>query len=110
MTDLSNYALSLLREGDFTLFRGRCDGQIPIMVVAVRQRSQSAESIKRLEHEYTLRDELDLAWAARPVGRSSATHSSFLRTCWPSMPPSERWGAVELIAAGIGRGGSSLLP
>jgi predicted ATPase/signal transduction histidine kinase/GAF domain-containing protein len=67
VTDLSNYALSPLREGDLTLRRGTCNGQKPVLVVAPRELNASVESLKRLEHEYALRTELDVAWAAPPV-------------------------------------------
>jgi predicted ATPase/signal transduction histidine kinase len=67
--DLSDYELSPLRGGDLPLSRGRGRGQglSPILVVALQERSASVESVKRLEHEYALRAELDIAWAARPV-------------------------------------------
>ena len=67
MEDLSNYELSPLRESDVSLHRGRRKGLNPILVVALQERTASVESVKRLEHEYALRAELDAAWAARPV-------------------------------------------
>ncbi|MEA2718980.1 MAG: hypothetical protein QOJ39_844, partial [Candidatus Eremiobacteraeota bacterium] len=39
---------------------------MPILLVTARD--ASVASFNRLEHEYALKDELDLAWAARPVG------------------------------------------
>jgi PAS domain S-box-containing protein len=65
--DLSDYELSPLRGGDLPLLRGRCDGETPILVVALQERHASVESLKRLEHEHALRAELDIAWAARPI-------------------------------------------
>jgi predicted ATPase/signal transduction histidine kinase/GAF domain-containing protein len=67
VTDLSDYELSPLREGELPLHRGRRDGLSPILVVALQERNASAESVRRLEHEYALRAELDIGWAARPV-------------------------------------------
>jgi predicted ATPase/signal transduction histidine kinase/GAF domain-containing protein len=63
------YLLDLLREGtDFTLYRGReRDNPMPILVVAVPQEQASHQSLKRLEHEYSLANELNAAWAAQPV-------------------------------------------
>src|ERR1700736_1633934 len=39
---------------------------MPILLVTARDTSLA--SFNRLEHEYALKDELDSAWAARPVG------------------------------------------
>ena len=58
-----------LREGaDFTLYRGSARGDpTPILVVAVASEHPSPQSLKRLEHEYSLASELDAAWAAQPL-------------------------------------------
>src|SRR6202165_5793542 len=66
--ELSRYAFSPLREGDFTLYRGSCNGMAPILLVAAED--ASPWSSKRLEHEYGLKAELDVSWAARPVALS----------------------------------------
>jgi serine/threonine protein kinase len=63
--ELSRYALSPLREGDFTLYRGTGSGLAPILVVAADESSLGC--VERLEHEYALKAELDADWAARPV-------------------------------------------
>src|SRR6266404_4195000 len=62
--ELSNYVFSELREGELTLYRGSGYGLDPILLVGGYS---SRESLKRLEHEYALRDTLDADWAARPV-------------------------------------------
>jgi predicted ATPase/signal transduction histidine kinase/GAF domain-containing protein len=67
VTDLSDYELSPLREGNLPLHRGTCDGLRPILVVALQEPNASDQSVKRLEHEYSLRAELDDAWAATPI-------------------------------------------
>ncbi len=64
MMELSNYVFSELREGELTLYRGSGYGLDPILLVG---EYSSRESLKRLEHEYALRDTLDADWAARPV-------------------------------------------
>jgi serine/threonine protein kinase len=51
--------------GDLTLYRGSGKGLPPILLA--RSRDASLASLKRLEHEYTLRAELDAAWAAHPI-------------------------------------------
>ena len=65
MNELSSYAFSPLREGDFALYRGFGSGLAPILLVAADKTSLG--SIERLEHEYALKAELDAGWAARPV-------------------------------------------
>ena len=69
MTEDSEYVLEPLRErADFTLYRGRERGnQMPILAVAVASEQPSPQSLRRLEHEYSLATELDAAWAAQPL-------------------------------------------
>ncbi|MBV8640626.1 MAG: serine/threonine-protein kinase PknK, partial [Verrucomicrobia bacterium] len=50
------------------VYTGRRDGELPaILVVAPVSEYPALESLERLEHEYSLRDELDSDWAARPL-------------------------------------------
>src|ERR1700692_4570040 len=63
--DLSSYALSLLRSGDLTLYRGTGKGVASILLVSAE--NGSLVYLNRLEREYALRGELDAAWAARPI-------------------------------------------
>src|SRR5215813_12169114 len=70
---LSAYALDAVRsDGDFVLFRGR-DRALPasstprILAVAPAREHPAPELLRRLEREYSLRAELDPAWAVRPV-------------------------------------------
>src|SRR5271163_1046000 len=69
MAELSEYVLEPLREwGDFTLYRGRERGnQMPILALAVAAEQPSPQSLRRLEHEYSLATELDAAWATQPL-------------------------------------------
>jgi serine/threonine protein kinase len=67
VTELSSYRFSILREGDLTLYRGSADGLAPILLVAPTSEQPRLESLKRLEHEYALRADLDPGWAARPL-------------------------------------------
>jgi serine/threonine protein kinase len=67
MIEIFDYTLSAVREGELTLHRGRRDGLDPILLVAPTGEGPPLESIKRLEHEYTLRSELDSDWAAKPL-------------------------------------------
>src|SRR5579864_3012350 len=71
--DLSDYILDTLhRRGEFVLFRGRGRrGKNPrppsILVLMPRSEHAQPESVRMLEHEYSLRSELDLAWAVPPL-------------------------------------------
>ena len=67
MRELSRYRFSILRQGELTLSRGFADGLKPILIVAPAAEQPSLESVRRLEHEYALRAELDARWAARPL-------------------------------------------
>jgi serine/threonine protein kinase len=67
--DLSRYAFEALRKDDeFILYRGRNEdngGQVLLLSPLVTY--PTLESLKRLEHVYSLREELDPSWAARPI-------------------------------------------
>src|ERR1700733_10994654 len=65
----SGYVLVPLREGaDFTLYRGRQHGNPrPVLVVALTGEQPSPQSLRRLEHEYSLAAELNPVWAAQPL-------------------------------------------
>jgi predicted ATPase len=63
--DLSSYTWSPLRDGDFALYRGSGNGLPPVLLVPAE--NGSLASVDRLEHEYTLRADLDAAWAAHPI-------------------------------------------
>src|SRR6202163_4375021 len=69
MTSGTGYVLETLREGaESTLYRGRQDGNpLPLLAVALAAEQPSAQSLRRLEHEYSLAAHLDPAWAARPL-------------------------------------------
>jgi serine/threonine protein kinase len=69
MTELSIYALEPLREdAEFVMYRGRRDGDPHhILVVAPVSEQPAQWTLRRLEHEYALRSELDPAWAASPL-------------------------------------------
>src|SRR5271163_422273 len=65
MRDHPDYAFSPLRDGDLTLQRGSGSGMAPVLLLTAE--NASLASLKRLEHEYALRAELDAAWAAQPI-------------------------------------------
>jgi PAS domain S-box-containing protein len=63
------FVLELLREGgEFTLYRGRQRGNpSTVLAIAPFAEQPSPQSLRRLEHEYSLGAELDPAWAATPL-------------------------------------------
>src|SRR6202167_4654159 len=65
----SGYELVPLRGGaDFTLYRGRQHGNpSPVLAIAPSAEQPSPQTLRRLEHEYSLTAELDSAWAAKPL-------------------------------------------
>src|SRR5215470_886235 len=55
-------------DGEFILSRRVRDGDLsPILVETPALAQPAPESLQRLEHAYELREELDPAWAARPL-------------------------------------------
>src|ERR1700755_3445540 len=72
--DLSDYTLDTLhRHGEFVLSRGRprrSSSPHPPSVLLLMSSSEHPrpESVRMLEHEHSLRAELDPAWAVPPVG------------------------------------------
>ena len=67
--ELSRYVFEPLRKDeDFILYRGRSkdDGSL-VLVLAPLTEYPAPEILKWLEHAYSLREELDSTWAARPI-------------------------------------------
>src|SRR5438309_1734591 len=68
MPELSGLVLETLWEDvELVLSRGVREGETALLVVAPASAQPSPVSLARLEHAYALRDELDPAWAARPL-------------------------------------------
>ena len=67
--ELSRYVLEALRKDDeFILYRGRSMADASqVLVLSPAAEHPTPEILKRLEHEYSLREALDPAWAARPI-------------------------------------------
>ncbi|MEA3181833.1 MAG: hypothetical protein QOI59_5356, partial [Gammaproteobacteria bacterium] len=62
----------LREDGEFVLYRNQrrtsIDGAVhSVLVVAPVWEHAAPRSLRRMEHEYSLREELDTAWAVRPV-------------------------------------------
>jgi serine/threonine protein kinase len=71
--ELSDYVLELLREDEeFILDRGHprhADGA-PVLLLAPASTHPAPQTLKKIEHEYSFRSELDPTWAVRPVALS----------------------------------------
>jgi serine/threonine protein kinase len=74
VVELAKYDFEPLREdGGLALYRGRCrESQVELLVLAALGERPLPESRKRLENEYSLREDLDPAWATQPI--RIATH------------------------------------
>jgi serine/threonine protein kinase len=73
VVDLSAYVLERLHEDDqFILYRGHADRGDPpsILLLAPGSTHPTLETLKKIDHEYALRGELDAAWATRPLALS----------------------------------------
>jgi len=72
--DLSTLAIEPLRaDQEFVLYRGERSnvaGKPSVLLLAAASTSPALETLRRLESEYSLKDELDSAWAVRPVALS----------------------------------------
>ena len=73
MMDLTRYELEVLRQGEeFTLYRGRHRAGGPSVLALMATAVQvSAQTVERLQHEYSLAEALDPGWAARPLASTS---------------------------------------
>src|SRR5271154_6171659 len=59
---------TLWEDGEFVLSRGVGDDEpFPLLAVRPSSAQPSPETIARLQHAYALREDLDPAWAARPL-------------------------------------------
>ena len=72
--ELSENALDLLsnKDEEFTLYCGHVRGpeRSSVHLLTPVSSRRARESLKKLEHEYSLRSELDGAWVVRPVESS----------------------------------------
>ena len=88
----SEYVLEPIRTGaDFTLCRARQRGNpMPLLVVTPTAEHPLPESLRRLEHEYSLAGELDATWAAKPLALTRHGGRTILVLTDPGGEPLER--------------------
>jgi len=61
---------TIRRDEEFVLYRGEhsdLPGSPSVLFLAPKSTQPALETIKKIEYEYSLRDELDSAWAVRPL-------------------------------------------
>jgi PAS domain S-box-containing protein len=80
LIELSRHVFELVRrDEDSILYRGRNhEDSSQVLVLAPAKEEAGPESLKRLEHEYSLKADLDPAWAARPLAISFHWNRSVL--------------------------------
>ena len=69
MFELSRYVFEALRtDEEFILYRGRSKrDESQLLVLSPAAAYPGPETLKRLEHEYSLREKLDATWAVWPI-------------------------------------------
>src|SRR4029453_9301788 len=94
--ELSEYMLETLRkDGEFILYRGhhrrQTDASPPsILVMTPVLERPALGSLRRIEHEYSLRAELDPGWAVRPVALAPHKGRTMLVLTDPGGEPLDR--------------------
>ena len=79
--ELLGYALEpLCEDEEFILYRGHSkQAEAPSVLLLAPVSSRPAlGTLKKIEHEYSLRNELDAAWAVRPLTYPSTKSSGYL--------------------------------
>ena len=91
-TEPPEFLLEAIREGaEFTLYRARQHGNpSPILVVAATAEQPLPQSLRQLEHEYSLAAELEPAWAAKPLALTRHEGRTILVLSDPGGEPLDR--------------------
>ena len=86
------YVLEPIRDGaEFTLHRARQWGNpMPLLVVAPTMEPPPPQGLQRLEHEYSLADELEPAWAAKSLALTRYEGRTVLVLADPGGEPLDR--------------------
>src|SRR5271155_5576276 len=92
MATASEYVLEPIRYGaEFALYRARQRGtEIPFLAVAPAAEQPLLQSLRRLEHEYSLAAELEPAWAAKPLSLTRHEGRTILVLADPGGEPLDR--------------------
>src|SRR5215813_11113516 len=100
----SQLPFNVLREDqEFILYRGEhCSrpGSASVLLLTASSSKPSLETLKKLEHQYSLRNELDSAWAARPLAVTEHLGKTAIVIEDPGGEPLDQFlaGPVELTS------------
>jgi hypothetical protein len=92
--ELSQYRLELLRkDGEFVLYRGLAQiaaetSPPSILALSPIMEHPAPATIKKIRHEFSLKDDLDPAWAIRPIALTQQQSRSMLLFRIPTESPS----------------------
>jgi PAS domain S-box-containing protein len=96
VVELSQYQLEPLRkDGEFVLYRGlpqttAGSSPRPILALSPVMEHPAPATVKKLEHEFSLKDELDPAWAIRPLAVTQQQSRTMLLFDDPGGEPLDR--------------------
>jgi serine/threonine protein kinase len=92
MMEPSGFVLETIREGaEFTVYRARQSGNpMPLLVVAPTAEQPLPQTLRRLEHEYSLAAELEPTWAATPLALTRHEGRTILVLADPGGEPLDR--------------------
>src|SRR5258708_2424190 len=95
VVELSQYVLEALRrDEEFVLYRGEPSNQPcspSVLLLAPASIGPALETIKKIDHEYSLRDELDSAWAVQSLALSEHRGQATLALEDPGGEPLDRF-------------------
>src|SRR5215813_13925873 len=100
----SQLPLNVLREDqEFILYRGEHSSRpssASVLLLVASSNKPSLETLKKLEHQYSLRNELDSAWAARPLAITEHLGQTAIVLEDPGGEPLDQFlsGALELTS------------
>ena len=96
----SEYALEPLRQDDqFILYRGRTGtDRTGILTLGPASAHRGPDTLRSIDHEYSLRNELDSEWAAQPLALSHYNGQQVLVLRHPGGEPLDRLfhGPIEI--------------
>src|SRR5580698_8564667 len=92
MAAASDYVLEPIRSrAEFTLSRGSQRGNpMPLLAMAPTAEQPLPQSLRRLEHEYSLAAQLERAWSAKPLALTSHQGRTILILADPGGEPLDR--------------------
>jgi hypothetical protein len=110
--ELSRYVFEVRRKGEeFILYRGQNqDDASRVLVLSPAGQSFTLEILKRLEHEYSLKEELCPTWVARPLAIARHWDRTVLVLEDPGGLPLDQWfdpARTDCASGGAGEASAS---